>query len=271
MDLIWFGILIASGLLGGFVSGLIGIGGGTIYILILPFVLEILGVPEALMSSLTIANSLAAIFLSALAASVTNLNLVKVHLKEIGLVGVSSILVSIFLTAFWVNTNLYKWQYFNVVIILLLTITMIFTLLKKEIGPERLMEPHWSHLVLIGTISGFIAAISGLGGGIVIIPLLHLWRKYSFQRASAISLAVIALGTFFTTLYNLTESLPILLNTPTSGRILWVPVALLSFGVLLTAPLGVKSAKMLPGNVLRTAYAVLLFFIIAEKIVRLSS
>jgi uncharacterized membrane protein YfcA len=269
MDLFWISILLVTGLFGGFISGLIGIGGGTIYILILPYVLEVLGVPEEHLSSLTIANSLAAIFLSALSASVSNLKMVKAHIKEIALIGLSSILVSVLLTEFWVNTDLYKWNYFNGVIILVLAITMIFTLSEKDKESENRIDPNWRHLVIIGALSGFIAAISGLGGGIVIIPLLHIWKQYSFQRASAISLAVIALGTFFTTLYNLSEASPILLNTPVTGRILWVPVALLSFGVLLTAPLGVKSAKLLSGQFLRNAYAVLLLLIIVEKISRL--
>ncbi len=48
-------------------------------------------------------------------------------------------------------------------------------------------------LVLIGLISGVLSALFGVGGGIVIVPLLLLWLRFEQRQASATSLAAIGL------------------------------------------------------------------------------
>jgi uncharacterized membrane protein YfcA len=46
-------------------------------------------------------------------------------------------------------------------------------------------------LLAIGLVSGFFGALFGVGGGIVIVPLLTLWLVFDQRRASATSLAAI--------------------------------------------------------------------------------
>ena len=46
-------------------------------------------------------------------------------------------------------------------------------------------------LLAIGLVSGFFGALFGVGGGIVIVPLLTLWLAFGQRRASATSLAAI--------------------------------------------------------------------------------
>ncbi len=46
-------------------------------------------------------------------------------------------------------------------------------------------------LLAIGLVSGFFGALFGVGGGIVIVPLLALWLLFDQRRASATSLAAI--------------------------------------------------------------------------------
>jgi uncharacterized membrane protein YfcA len=47
-------------------------------------------------------------------------------------------------------------------------------------------------LLLIGLVAGFFAALFGVGGGIVIVPLLILTASFVERRAMATSLAAIA-------------------------------------------------------------------------------
>jgi uncharacterized protein len=47
-------------------------------------------------------------------------------------------------------------------------------------------------LLLIGLVAGFFAALFGVGGGIVIVPLLILAARFVERRAMATSLAAIA-------------------------------------------------------------------------------
>lgn len=48
-------------------------------------------------------------------------------------------------------------------------------------------------LLLIGLVAGFFAALFGVGGGILIVPLLVLVAAYAERRAMATSLAAIGL------------------------------------------------------------------------------
>ncbi len=45
----------------------------------------------------------------------------------------------------------------------------------------------------IGTLAGLFSGLFGVGGGIVIVPLLMLWLGYEERMATATSLAAIAL------------------------------------------------------------------------------
>jgi uncharacterized membrane protein YfcA len=54
-------------------------------------------------------------------------------------------------------------------------------------APGRLLR-----LALIGTLAGVFSALFGVGGGIVIVPLLVLWLGYREHEATGTSLAAIA-------------------------------------------------------------------------------
>ena len=47
--------------------------------------------------------------------------------------------------------------------------------------------------VLIGLLAGFFSALFGVGGGVVIVPMLLLFVKWDLRSASATSLAAIGL------------------------------------------------------------------------------
>ncbi len=48
-------------------------------------------------------------------------------------------------------------------------------------------------LGVIGTLAGLFSGLFGVGGGVVIVPLLMLWLGYEERMATATSLAAIAL------------------------------------------------------------------------------
>jgi uncharacterized membrane protein YfcA len=48
-------------------------------------------------------------------------------------------------------------------------------------------------LVVVGTAAGVFSGLFGVGGGVVIVPLLILWLGYEERRATGTSLAAIAI------------------------------------------------------------------------------
>ncbi len=55
----------------------------------------------------------------------------------------------------------------------------------------------FTRLALIGTLAGVFSALFGVGGGIVIVPLLVLWLGYGEHEATGTSLAAIAVIAVF--------------------------------------------------------------------------
>ena len=55
--------------------------------------------------------------------------------------------------------------------------------------PER-SPPWWTYLG-IGSVAGFFAALFGVGGGIIIVPLLMAFARFAPKPATATSLAAI--------------------------------------------------------------------------------
>lgn len=48
-------------------------------------------------------------------------------------------------------------------------------------------------LLAIGLIAGVFSALFGVGGGLIIVPLLLLWRKFPLRGATATSLAAVGI------------------------------------------------------------------------------
>ncbi|HEV7805127.1 MAG TPA: sulfite exporter TauE/SafE family protein [Solirubrobacteraceae bacterium] len=51
----------------------------------------------------------------------------------------------------------------------------------------------WPTLAAIGTVAGMFSGLFGVGGGVVIVPLLVLWLGFGERRATGTSLTAIAI------------------------------------------------------------------------------
>ncbi len=100
----------------------------------------------------------------------------------------------------------------------------------------------WSVLLAIGTGGGLFSGLFGVGGGVVIVPLLVLWLGYGEREATGTSLGAIAIvaaaAAAVQGLYgNVQVSEGLLVGVPAVGGVLlgtWlqqrVPVRALSLG-----------------------------------------
>lgn len=111
-------------------------------------------------------------------------------------------------------------------------------------------------LVLIGLAAGFFGALFGVGGGIVIVPLLILLAAYPERSAMATSLAAIGLiaaeGAVFFTVHGKIE--------PGYAALVGIPA---TFGVLM----GTSLQQRLATRTLTFAFAALLVAIAVRLIV----
>ncbi len=92
----------------------------------------------------------------------------------------------------------------NFIIALLLTVIALFSvwsLWKKE-SPKAHMpaKNHWIKMITTGLFLGLITTLTGLGGGVLLIPILMSWFGKNYEEALPISLGTIlfiSLSSFF--------------------------------------------------------------------------
>jgi len=66
-------------------------------------------------------------------------------------------------------------------------------------APQRASRRHLA-LIAIGTLAGLFSGLFGVGGGVVMVPLLVLWLAYDERAATATSLAAIGVIAAFASL-----------------------------------------------------------------------
>jgi uncharacterized membrane protein YfcA len=112
-------------------------------------------------------------------------------------------------------------------------------------------------LILIGLVAGFFSALFGVGGGIVIVPLLLLTLKWDLRYATATSLAAIGItataGVITYVVHGEVE--------PAYALLLGVPAAAGAVG-------GTALQQRLPVRTLSYLFAALLVAIAIEMLVR---
>lgn len=259
--------LLLAGLIGGFFAGFLGIGGGIIFISILPFILSSIGISGHEVVQYTIANSIFATFFASFGANITQIINKNFYLKQVLLIGVSGGLVGIFTLDFMVYSDWYTPIVFNWVIVLLLIYIMISTLrvAKRSQSYHDEGKHHNGWLITSGGFSGIIAAISGLGGGIVIIPILNSILAMNIKKAQSISLGVIFISSLILSIKNmLAETIHV--YEYSIGYIIFPVVLPLVIGVVLSAPLGVMAARRVASYILSIIFAIFVFLLIGFKI-----
>jgi uncharacterized membrane protein YfcA len=174
---------VAVGLVSGILSGVFGVGGGVVMI---PGIQILLGAPPIV----ALATPLPAIFPTALVGALTYRREGEVDARGAawlvgpGLLGAP---LGAWLTE-WIETPLLLF-----VIASLLGYQALAILRDAR---EALRRPSGAESPLalgaIGTTAGFVSGLLGIGGGLVMVPLLTVWLGMPLKRAQGTSLLAIA-------------------------------------------------------------------------------
>ena len=266
-----YALLFLMGLLGGFLAGLIGIGGGIIYVLILPYVLLHMGVPEVEIVQFTIANSIVGTMFAGLSGNIAHIKRREFYPKPVLIIGLIGLVFSMLSLEYIVNTSWYQKDQFNPLIILISIFIILRTLWQiKRRGPA--LEEKKSGVLgmgLTGFLGGSISALSGLGGGIVIIPILNSGFNMDMRKAKSISLGVIFITSLAITIINLMQSPEVNVSHAHQGYVIF-PVALaLALGVSIASPLGVRAAGRFSNRMISYIFVVFLLVVIIDKIIQI--
>lgn len=106
-------------------------------------------------------------------------------------------------------------------------------------------------VALIGLAAGVLSGLFGIGGGVIIVPLLMLLLGFTAQQAAGTSLAALLLpvGLFGALQYW------------QAGQVNILNAGMLAVGILLGAYIGARLGLALPSEVVQRAFGILLVVI----------
>jgi uncharacterized membrane protein YfcA len=194
MTIALFLILLIIGAVVGYYSGLIGTGGNIILIPVFDILFHYLKIPETEVVKFIIAHSFFITAFTGLSVSYKQFKVKNLHVKEVLYISVAGMITAFFLTEFIKNGNWYHKSDFDLVFFTLLLILAIRMLFFKQPPPpvsdNNLNKPYFP---IMGIVAGLISSLSGLGGGIIVIPILTDILKTPLKKASSISIGVVAM------------------------------------------------------------------------------
>ncbi len=266
-------ILFFIGAIGGLLAGLLGVGGGLIFIPVIEHYLQ----PQHLNSvenvKYILANSIAIVFASGLSGIYRQIKMGAWQWKMSLWVGIPGALASYCTTLAiqqgqWYQKEKFQWVFLGFLLISIAN--MIWGKNKNEsIPPENQNSqqnnyPTWK-ILTIGIIAGTTVALSGLGGGMIMVPLFRIVLKKPMKQATALSLSIVpmlAIASLST--YGLSEPsqlitfAPSLLGEFTQWGYLYLPIILpMVTATFITTSFAQKNAKFIPVLWLRIIFALL--------------
>lgn len=185
-------LYVVLGIVAGYFAGFLGIGAG---VLLMP-ALTFLGIPY----HVAVDASLIAVFLSSLTSSIHHYRIAHIPLAPAVTAGTMGVIFSCLGNLYLVDqvpTAILQiifaaLMFFNVDLIRLLNNKHSILVDINYIDHKK----NFFRYIVIGALSGLMASMLGIGGGIVIVSLLCLWASYDSKSAVRISVIIMTVTTF---------------------------------------------------------------------------
>lgn len=258
-------LLVGIGLLGGFLAGLVGVGGGIVFTPVLFFYFQAIGVPSAVVTPLTLGTSLFCTLLASLSSAWFQYQRqAVVPAVAIG-TGLFSALAITLTTRYITTQPWYNGTAFRLVFGLVLLFVALRMLLATRPSARKptafVFRGQWPILAGAGTVAGTVAAAAGVGGGIILVPLYHRLLGLPMHRAVGTSSATIVLISLIGILSYALSPPVASLGRFTVGHVDVLYGLLLAVPATISARFGVQTAHRLRTIWLRRLFAILALFI----------
>ena len=245
-----------TGLLSGFIAGLLGVGGGIIIVPVSYFVLLYLGYSSSLIMHISVASSLGVIVFTSMSSIISHYKLGNIDYKVINK-WVLGIIIGSLIGSF-LASKIEGELLFLIFVILLFFISISMFFQKNYISIREDLPKNFLINSLISGIIGFLSSLMGIGGGSFSVPTLNSFSK-SIHKAvgsSAVLGFFIALPAVI--IYSITgreiDGLP-----PYSlGYVNLIIVFLVSVTSVFTANIGAKISSRTKTSTLKKIFAVFL-------------
>lgn len=287
-----FLILLLCGSIGGFLAGLLGVGGGMLFIPVIHEYLNGYSLTTDEIVKYTLGNSIALVFISGVSGTFRQIKMGTWDWKQSLQIGIPGALSSLAMSYVITHGDWYNKQRFQTVFLgfLLLSIgNMIFGKSKAQkinspsntnvelndnpthISPTAKNQKTILLPTLVGILAGTVVSLSGLGGGIIMVPLFRMLLKKPMHQATSLSLSIVPILSI-SSLLQYTISQPIQpINPLQTGYLLWIILIPMMAGVMFFSSFGQKTAPRVPVLWLRVIFAVLSSIILVKTLIEINS
>jgi uncharacterized membrane protein YfcA len=194
MALFDFLLFVLVGCVVGFFAGMFGIGGGILIVPVLIFNYEQSGIPSSVLTHIAIGTSLFVIIFASFTSAYQHGKQRNIDWRSVFVLGFSSAVSALAATrlAAWLSG-----RHLRIVFGLLVMVSAIKMLTESEAQAEKKLEfsstPSVFGLIGVGLAAGIVAALAGVGGAIVTIPMMYYFLNMPLKLAIGTSSATIVI------------------------------------------------------------------------------
>ncbi|MFZ9754464.1 MAG: sulfite exporter TauE/SafE family protein [Bacteroidia bacterium] len=265
--------LLALGCTGGFLAGLMGVGGGLIFIPVLDYLFRNQALSPDEVVRYTLANSIFLVFASGLSGIFRQYRMGSWAWRESLHIGIPGALSSWAMSWAIRQGSWYSTDRFSLVFLGFLILTMGNMLFSKgsDQGHEgEATHESWHRGSLVGLLAGAVVSLSGLGGGIIMVPLFRMLLKKPMHKATSLSLSIVPMLASLSLFHYLRETPETPLEALSqSGYMVWPYFLPIAVGVLVFSSFGQKKAKDLSPLTLRIIFASLSGLVLIKTVYQL--
>ncbi len=275
-------LLFFAGCLGGFLAGLLGVGGGLIFIPILTYIFShLFNLNNEEIVRYTLANSIALVFISGVSGIYRQMRMKIYQPKKSLMIGIPGAISAALMSIGIQHSNWYNHDRFQWVFLLFLILSILNMIFKKDLKNEEniIASTHQNKSflkVFVGILAGAVVSLSGLGGGIIMVPLFRMILKLNIRESTALSLSVVPILSFLPLLSYIANPNFTILQVSNSnifqtGYITWPYFLPMALGVIIFSSLGQKIAPKTPSIFIRVIFALLSSIILIKSIYEIYS
>ena len=251
-------LLLVAGAVGGFIAGLVGVGGGVIFGPVLFFTYQAAGVEDPVLTPLTLGTSLLCTFAASASGAVAQARLGAID-RRTALVSGAVAAVAVVLVGRFVSTQpWYDKGAFQLILGVLLGVVVVRMLTKTDRADTLSTAGARRGLGALGATgagAGAVAALAGVGGGVVLVPafsgLVRLPMKVAAGTSTAAIVLITAVGVATYAVLGWGADVP----DGALGYVDWQRAAALALPAVVTARLGVATAHRIDVRAVRLSFA----------------
>jgi uncharacterized protein len=250
-------IYLFSGFFSGILIGMLGIGGGLVFVPLLYYTLPLLGIPSASLAYYTLGTSL---FTGAIAVS----NSAVLHIKAKNFLKKPAVMISIgsAITALLTPYFVVKIESKTLEIILASTLSIVLIGILMENNQRRWLELKnplsESFFLPLGLFVGVFSAFVGLGGGVIIVPALMYLFLVEARVAVGTSSIIASVTMLAATISYFIQSANSSTASGSLGYIVLLAAIPLGIGAVAGSFFGVKLALKSSNMMIKKVFAIVL-------------